>query len=298
MSSLQLLSAMVHDNTVTRTVFSWSNPTPTRPLGFRTLNPLPLTPLLPIPDSECYDYDLDCLANVARDFGVPVPRGGRSLAGFGKLDLLKQATPSASHIPSLSNPSPLPLTLLITATSDNLLKAVLFLYKKNVYCALCKIVQSKCNKNEQQSPVIHWSLLFVHSRGSISFPIVCISLQRYNNYSSLCGWKIFKPQNALTKPREVTKKKNGHKQGRAGPPRPWLQANVRKLTHFSLTFIVLILKTYFNTLKGLKNAFLVPFFVIILYFFMPLLYRYPTILWQEKLSLRGDGSGGQPLPWL
>merc|ERR1712200_354373 len=37
-------------------------------------------------DSECYDYDLDCLANVARDFGVPVPRGGRSLAGFGDFD--------------------------------------------------------------------------------------------------------------------------------------------------------------------------------------------------------------------
>ena len=106
MSSLQLLSAMFHDNAVIRTVFSWSNPTPPRPLGFWTLNPLPLTPLLPISDSECYDYDLDCLANVARDFGVPVPRGGRSLAGFGKLDLLKQATPSASHIPSLSNPFP------------------------------------------------------------------------------------------------------------------------------------------------------------------------------------------------
>ena len=106
MSSLQLLSAMVHDNAVIRTVLSWSNLTPPRPLGFWTLNPLPLTPLLPISDSECYDYDLDCLANVARDFGVPVPRGGRSLAGFGKLDLLKQATPSASHIPSLSNPFP------------------------------------------------------------------------------------------------------------------------------------------------------------------------------------------------
>jgi len=38
-------------------------------------------------DSECYDYDLDCLANVARDFGLPVPRGGRSLVpGFGAFD--------------------------------------------------------------------------------------------------------------------------------------------------------------------------------------------------------------------
>ena len=46
----------------------------------------PLMPPLPKPDSECYDYDLDCLANVARDFGLPVPRGGRSLVpGFGKL---------------------------------------------------------------------------------------------------------------------------------------------------------------------------------------------------------------------
>ena len=59
----------------------------------------PLMPPLPKPDSECYDYDLDCLANVARDFGVPVPRGGRSLAGFGKVDP-ERNQPIQLHPPS------------------------------------------------------------------------------------------------------------------------------------------------------------------------------------------------------
>ena len=62
------------------------SPSPFPPPSLPPYVPLLLITPLPKPDSECYDYDLDCLANVARDFGLPVPRGGRSLVpGFGKL---------------------------------------------------------------------------------------------------------------------------------------------------------------------------------------------------------------------